>query len=511
MNKFYITTPLYYVNDKPHLGTAYCTIMVDILSRYHRLFGDDVCFLTGTDEHGQKVQDAAKKRGLPPQDHCNEMSENFKSAWRDLNIQYDIFFRTTDNFHKKAVQEALQKIYDQGDIYENTYEGWYCVSEEIYYTEKELVNGKTPTGKDVILIKEKNYFFKMSKYVGALVAHIEKNPDFIQPESRKNEVLGFLKKEVHDLCISRPKSRLEWGVEIPFDTNYVTYVWFDALLNYATGVGFLRTDRQPEFKKWWLEAGAHHVIGKDILTTHAVYWTTMLLALNIPLPKKIFATGWILNKQNEKMSKSQGDIINPLDFKDIVGVDGLRYFLAREVHFGNDAPISQELVFNRLNSELANNLGNLINRTTNLYVKFYESKVTKTFHEDEASQELIASISNVAKKVQMDILNFKPSYALNHIIEMLNLANRYLEEKAPWKEAKTHLESAAKSLYLAIESIRVAAILLQPVMPTKCQEIFERIGCQSWNFQEASIFGVIDTGTVVIKGDPIFPRYQTPE
>lgn len=508
MKAFYITTPIFYVNDKPHLGTAYCACMVDIISRYHKLFNEEVCFLTGTDEHGQKVQEAAKKRQMSPQAHCDEMVTHFKKVWEELGIDYDIFFRTTDAFHKEAVQEALQKIYDQGDIYESLYEGWYCISEEVYYTDKELVDGKTPSGKDVMRIEEKNYFFKMSKYVKALIQHIEKHPEFILPLSRKNEVLGFLKKEVHDLCISRPKSRLEWGVEIPFDKDYVTYVWFDALLNYATAVGFLQNERQTDFKKWWENARVHHVIGKDILTTHAVYWTTMLLALEVPLPKTIFATGWILNKDNEKMSKSSGAVINPLDFKDVVGSDGLRYFFARDVHFGNDAPISQDLVFSRLNAELANNLGNLINRTTNLYVKYFEGKVSKAFHEDEATKVLITEAQSVADKVRKDIEDFRPSYAIAHVIEMLNHANRYLEEKAPWKVAKEDASGAGKSLYAALECVRIASILLQPVMPKKILEIFERIGQPDLNFEKAKTFGLTEEGTSVIKGDPIFPRYS---
>lgn len=508
MSSFYITTPIYYVNDKPHLGTAYCTCMVDILSRYHKLFGEDIRFLTGVDEHGQKVQEAAKKRSMNPQEHCDDMVLNFRKVWEELNIQYDIFFRTTDDFHKKAVQVALQKIYDQGDIYENVYEGWYCVSEEVYYTEKELVDGKTPSGKEVILIKEKNYFFRMSKYVEPLIKHIEENPDFILPIHRKNEVLGFLKKEVHDLCISRPKTRLEWGIEIPFNKDYVTYVWFDALLNYATGVGYLQSERNEEYKKWWVQANVNHIIGKDILTTHAVYWTTMLLALGEPLPKTIFATGWILDKDNAKMSKSTGEAINPLDFKDIVGVDGLRYFFARDVHLGNDAPISEELVYSRLNAELANNLGNLINRTTTLVVKYFEGKIPTSLHNDDSTISLIKEAEAVADKVHTEIINFRPSYAIGHIIEMLNQANKYLEDKAPWKQAKEDVIAAGKSLYAAIECIRIASILLQPVMPVKTKEIFERIGCEKTNYESAKIFAYYKEGTPVTKGDPIFPRYN---
>jgi len=336
MKRFYITTPIYYVNDRPHLGTAYCTLMADVLNRYHKLFGEETFFLTGTDEHGQKVQQAAEKRGITPQQQCDEMVLNFQNAWREMEFQYDTFFRTTDAKHKKVVQTCLQKLWDKGDIYEDVYEGWYSVSEEIFLTEKELVDGKSPAGNEVVKIQEKNYFFRMSKYQDALIDHIQKNPGFILPEFRKNEVLGFLRQPLGDLCISRPKSRLSWGIEIPFAPDYVTYVWFDALLNYATAVGLEQSDRRDDWNKWWNEAGPLHLIGKDILTTHSVYWTTMLLALGIKLPRQIFAHGWILNKDNAKMSKSKGDVVNPVDIAKLIGLDELRYFLTRDVHMGND-------------------------------------------------------------------------------------------------------------------------------------------------------------------------------
>ncbi|RYZ95307.1 MAG: methionine--tRNA ligase, partial [Proteobacteria bacterium] len=343
MTRFYITTPIYYVNDVPHIGHAYTTVVADVLARYHRLFGHDVKFLTGVDEHGQKVQTATVKNGVEPQAYVDSMAENFKAIWKELSIQYDVFFRTTDDFHKKGVQACLQQLFDAGEIYAEDYEGHYSVSEEIFYTEKDLVNGKTPFGNEVTVLKEKNYFFRMSKYQAALIKHIEETPGFIKPEFRKNEVLGFLRKPLHDLCISRPKARLSWGIELPFDKEYVTYVWFDALLNYATGVGYQQPARAEEFQKWWQETRPVHLLGKDILTTHAVYWPTMLMALGIPLPKTIFAHGWWLI-DGEKMSKSKGTVVKPLDMKDAVGVDPLRYFLTRDIALGNDASFTPELV-----------------------------------------------------------------------------------------------------------------------------------------------------------------------
>ncbi|MCC7403076.1 MAG: methionine--tRNA ligase [Bdellovibrionales bacterium] len=509
MKRFYITTPLYYVNDKPHIGTAYSTVMADVLNRYHRLFGEETLFLTGTDEHGQKCQQAAEKRQMAPQAHCDDMVKNFKAAWQELDIKYDIFFRTTDDFHKKAVQAVLDDLWQKGDIYEDTYEGWYCVSEEIFYTEKELVDGKSPTGKEVQRITEKNYFFKMSKYQQPLIDHIEQHPNFIKPESRKNEVLGFLRQPLGDLCISRPKTRLSWGIEIPFDRDYVTYVWFDALLNYATGVGFQQPARSAEFQKWWKETGAVHLIGKDIITTHAVYWTTMLMAAGAPLPKTIFAHGWILNKDNAKMSKSVGEVINPLDIKSLVGVDAFRYFLVRDIHFGNDAPFSKDLVVGRINTDLANNLGNLLSRSANLIGKYFDGKAPAGSGDDPATRKIIHLAGETASKVQADIERLAPSYALEHVVALLNEANRFLEETAPWKKAKEDVAAAGNSLYTAIECLRIAAILLSPVMPTKMADLLDRLGQSQPNFELAKKWGVIPAGAAIAKGDPLFPRIET--
>jgi methionyl-tRNA synthetase len=510
MSRYYITTPLYYVNDKPHIGTAYSTITADVLNRYHRLFGEETLFLTGTDEHGQKCAQAAAARGLSPQQHCDDMVQNFQLAWRELGVNYDIFFRTTDDFHVKAVQRSLQSLFDAGEIYAAEYEGWYSVSEEIFFTDKEVVDGKSPSGREVTRITEKNYFFKMSKYQAALVAHIENNPKFIQPDSRRNEVLGFLKQPLSDLCISRPKSRVSWGIEIPFDRDYVTYVWFDALLNYATAVGYQQPERQKDFEKWWTspQAGAHHLIGKDILTTHSVYWTTMLMALKVPLPKQIFAHGWILNRDNNKMSKSQGEVVRPLDLKDKIGAEPLRYFLIRDVHLGNDAPFSQELVIQRVNGDLANNLGNLLSRSSNLIEKFFDGKLPAWGPDDEASRQLANQAEALAAAVQTSIHNMQPHMAIESIMALLSEANKYLEDKAPWKTAKTNLREAGHVLATATEVLRIAAILLSPVLPTKMAELLSRLSVGEPQFATARVFRTLKVGSPIRKGDPLFPRIE---
>jgi methionyl-tRNA synthetase len=439
------------------------------------------------------------------------MVMNFKNAWTDLGIEYDIFFRTTDEFHIKAVQKCLQELWDKGDIYADDYEGWYSVSEEIFYTEKDLVDGKSPTGREVIQIREKNYFFRMSKYQQALIEHIQTNPDFILPEHRKNEVLGFLRQPLNDLCISRPKSRLQWGIEIPFDKDYVTYVWFDALLNYATGVGYQQPDRQPEFETWWMQTGPLHLLGKDILTTHAVYWPTMLMALGVRLPKQLFAHGWILNRDNAKMSKSFGDVLNPLELKKLVGLDQLRYFLAREIHLGNDAPFSMELLANRINTELANNLGNLLSRTSNLIEKFFAGKLPARGPRgegDDTARGLQQTAEGLATLVEKEVRNLRPSYAIEHIVNLLTLTNRYLEERAPWKLAKTDLAAAGDVLLNGLEVLRISAILLSPVMPWKMTELLNRISCQDRSLECAKTFVRLKEGTPIQKGEPLFPRFE---
>jgi methionyl-tRNA synthetase len=506
--KFYLTTPIYYVNDTPHAGHAYTTVVADVLARYHRLLGHEVKLLTGVDEHGQKVQTATFKHGLEPQAYVDSMAENYKNIWKELSIQYDVFFRTTDAFHKKAVQDCLQQLFDKGEIYAEDFEGLYCISEEIFYTEKDLVNGKTPQGNEVVPLKEKNYFFRMSKYQEKLIKHIEENPEFIRPESRKNEILGFLRKPLHDLCISRPKARLSWGIELPFDHDYVTYVWFDALLNYATGVGYQQKERAKEFESWWQQTGAIHLLGKDILTTHAVYWPTMLMALGINLPKTIFAHGWLLTESGEKMSKSKGVVVKPLDMKNIVGVDPFRYFLTRDVALGNDAAFTPELVVNRVNAELANNLGNLLSRTTNLVEKNFSGKSPKIPSSPSVeSANLLANVKTLAKKVEEAILRMEPQTAVQEVVDVLNDTNRYIGDRAPWKQVKEDLAAAGETLAVCLEVLKTAGILLSPVMPEKCASILETIGYGK-NIQFNKVNDPLPEGSSVKKAEPLFPRLE---
>jgi methionyl-tRNA synthetase len=506
MKPFYITTPIYYINDKPHLGTAYCTLTADTLNRFHRLFGQETYFLTGTDEHGQKAAQSAEKRGLTPQQHADDMVKNFQTAWQGLNVDYSQFIRTTSPHHMKVVQGCLQKLWDKGEIYEDLYEGWYSVSEEIFYTEKELVNGKSPTGKEVSKIQEKNYFFKMSKYQQKLIDYINANPKFIQPDFRKNEVLGFLRQPLNDLCISRPKSRMSWGIEIPFAKDYVTYVWFDALLNYATGVGLDQPGRENEWEKWWVGAGPVHLLGKDILTTHAVYWPTMLMALEIPLPRTIYAHGWILNRDNAKMSKSEGAVVNPLDAAQMIGLDNLRYVLVRDVHLGNDAPFSLDLVQSRVNSELANNFGNLYSRTSNLVEKFFAGKKPEFLKYDDQATELKNKCLELPALVQKEIEDFRPSFAVEHIINVLTLANKFMEDKAPWKMAKEDVPGAGHVLAVTLEVLRVAGVLLSPVMPGKCDELLKRIGNPDRSWASLKQWPLVPANAILQKGEPLFPR-----
>ena len=511
MKYFYITTPLYYVNDKPHLGTAYTTILADVLHRYHQLIGYESFLMTGTDEHGQKCAESAKKQNQSVQAHCDHMAQQFQTVWQSLDISYNRFFRTTAPFHKKAVQKYLKQLHDQNYIYESTYEGWYCVSEEIFYTEKDLVNGKSPSGKEVHKIKEKNYFFKMSAFQKPLWEHIQKNPDFIQPSHKKNEILGFLKKDLADLCISRPKTRVEWGIELPFDTKYVTYVWVDALLNYVTGLNV--TGQNEEFEKWWNKAGAHHLIGKDILITHAVYWPCLLMALGIKLPKTIMAHGWLLNQEQEKMSKSAGDVMDPLDLLKLYSSDSLRYFLIRNLPIEKDSPISHALITRQINEDLSNNLGNLISRTCKMIHRHFDSQIPeRNIHEESSvTADLRKKGQNTLMAVKKNILDLRPHRALENIIDLLNEANRFLEQQAPWKSIKTNKEKTKETLRVVLEIISISAVLLKPVMPRSMVFLLKSLsGPEGWpeewpekHFQNGDY---PKAGVKIPELTPLFPR-----
>lgn len=492
--KFYITTPIYYVNDKPHIGHAYTTILADVLARYHKAEGDDVFFLTGLDEHGQKVQQAAEERGVSPKDHCDEMAPRFLELWEKLHIKNDDFIRTTEDRHVKVVQDILQTVYENGDIYEDEYEGLYSVSEERFITEKEADSGEY---RDIKKLQEKNYFFKMSKYQQALINHINDNPNFIQPDHRKNEILGFLRKPLGDLCISRPKSRLNWGIDLPFDNNFVTYVWFDALINYVTATGFGVNDES--YQKWW--PAEYHLIGKDILTTHAVYWPTMLLSAKMPLPKSIFAHGWWLSGES-KMSKSIGNVVNPLDLVEEYGVDPVRYYLMREMVLGQDASFTMESFIRRYNSDLANDYGNLLSRVSKLIEKNFDSIVPDPGENTKAENMIQNAAETVVASIHKLIEEMKIHDALEKTLQFIRGVNKYMEQQAPWKLVKENKEAAGRVLYTAAEALRIGTLLMSPVMPHRTEIVLTTLSAQESKLR----WGGLKAGTKLKQHLPLFPR-----
>jgi methionyl-tRNA synthetase len=497
MSKYYLTTPIYYVNDKPHIGHAYTTILADVLARFRRAQGQDVFFLTGLDEHGQKVQQAADARGLAPQEHCDDLAPRFIQLWDKLEIRYDDFIRTTEARHVRVVQDVLQKVYAAGDIYMDEYEGWYSVSEERFITETEKDSGAF---RDIRTLKERNWFFRMGKYQQKLVGHIVAHPDFIRPESRKNEILGFLRKPLGDLCISRPKTRLSWGIELPFDKDYVTYVWFDALLNYITGPGY--GEHEPgRFQSWW--PADLHLIGKDIITTHAVYWTTMLFALGLELPRTILAHGWWLTGE-VKMSKSLGNIVNPLELVEEYGVDAVRYYLMREMVLGQDSNFTVESFIKRYNSDLANDFGNLLNRVSGLLGKYFSHRVPApgVFSAEETAVRQAGGA--LADRVAACVEQLRIHEAIEEILQLVRQVNKYLESAAPWKLAKTDLEKAGTVLFTATEALRISAVLLQPVMPRKSGQVLEILGAQG----TGPVWGGLKPGTELKAHDALFPRIE---
>ena len=503
MKKIYITTPLYYVNDEPHIGHAYTTILADVLSKYYKMLNRDVLFLTGTDEHGQKVQEAAKKRNVSPKEHVDEYVKHFINIWDELQINYDYFIRTTDRKHKNTVKNILNSLWDKGDIYMDEYEGLYSVAEERFITQKEADEGNF---REIKKIKEKNYFFKMSKYQNNLIKYIKSNPSFILPENRANEILGFLKKPLNDLCISRPKSRLEWGIEIPFDKNYVTYVWFDALINYISGISY--NENSATFNKYW--PADFQLIGKDILTTHAVYWSTMLMALNIPLPKTIFAHGWWLMEET-KMSKSLGNVVKPLDIAKKYGIDSLRYFLMRDMVLGLDANFSDTKFIKRYNSDLANDYGNLINRVTMMIGKHFGSKIPNFSKFDEIDLELISLSKSTPEVVHEHFKCLRIHDAIETTLSLIRKINGYLEKRQPWKLLKGNNEDiriASNTLYISIEVLRIGTCLLLPIMPKKCKEILSILGSESMNFKNLD-FGLLKPKDNIQVSSSIFPRILT--
>jgi methionyl-tRNA synthetase len=510
--KFFITTPIYYVNDVPHIGHAYTTIAADVVSRYKKLEGYEVFFLTGTDEHGQKVDQAAKGLGVDAQQHVDKLNVRFKELWVRFNICNNDFIRTTEDRHKTLVLDILKKLFDKGEIYKASYEGWYCTPDERFWTEKDLVKGNCPEcGRKVDKITESNYFFKMGQYQDWLIEHIKNNENFIQPASRKNEVLGFLSKPLEDLCISRPKSRMSWGIPLPFDDDYVTYVWFDALINYISTFGTLDKIRASGF--WPAD---HHLVGKDILTTHAVYWSTMLKAMDLPLPKNIFAHGW-WTVNGQKMSKSLFNVVEPNSLIDQFGVDTIRYFLLREVPFGLDGDFSHKALIGRRNSDLANNLGNLLNRTTNMIQKYFAGTTPEPATGGEEDTALSTKAEQTVSKVRALYGDLAYNKILVEIWELVDATNQYIVKTAPWNLAKTDegKERLKTVMYNSAESLRTIALLIYPFMPESADSMNRQLGIdisiEEQGMASVAKWGGLKSGGQIQSGTQLFPRIEDKE
>ena len=501
---FYLTTPIYYVNARPHLGHSYATIAADAMCRYRRLRGDRVYFLTGTDEHGERIAQVAAAAGMTPQAYADQISRAFRETWQRLGITNDDFIRTTEPRHAKVVQAILQKLYDAGEIYFGEYGGWYCYGCERFYTEKEIVDGKCPDHQTALtFIKEKNYFFKMSKYQDWLIKHLEENPGFIQPERYRNEVVGFLREPLQDLSISRPKARLQWGIPLPFDDQYVTYVWFDALINYVSALDY------PDgalYKEFWPHA--EHLIGKDILKPHGVYWPTMLKAAGIPLYKRLDVHGyWTIG--GGKMSKSVGNVVEAFELTDKYGHDAFRYFLLREMNFGLDASFSEEALVGRLNADLANDLGNLASRATTMIVNFGGGRVPSPGPETDEDAVVRAALAKAALDVDEAMEEFAFQRALSAIWEFLGVVNRYVDATAPWALAKDPSKRGRLDtvLYALAESLRAIGILIEPFLPEAAGKIRAAVGGTPARLSDLA-WGRLAPGTAVHKVSGLFPRIE---
>jgi len=505
---FYVTTPIYYVNASPHIGHAYTTIVADVMARFYRMFGDETYFLTGTDEHGDKVAEAAAEANIAPKEYADRISSQFRELWPKLSVTNDYFIRTTDANHIETVRSILQKVHDSGDIYFGSYEGYYCVGCERFYRENELVDGKCPDHQTVPEYrKESNYFFKMSKYQDWLIQYIKDNPDFIRPERYKNEVLAFLRGPLEDLCISRPKTRLTWGITLPFDEDYVTYVWFDALINYVTGIGY---PEGKNFQTFW--PVCEHLIAKDILKPHGIFWPTMLKAAGIETFKHLNVHGY-WNIEENKMSKSRGTVVKPLDLKDKYGLDAFRYFLLREMVFGLDSNFSEENFVQRINADLANDLGNLVSRSLTMAIRYCDGKVPGTGAQSEEDTALVEKAESLLPEVESSFRALSFHKALLSIWDFINMTNRYIVAQAPWALAKdpSARERLDTVLYNILEALRITSVLISPFMPDCSKELMNRLGIEdvdSQNFDSIRKWGGLSSGNTLTRGDALFPRVK---
>lgn len=503
--KYYITTPIYYPSANFHIGHCYTTIIADSIARYQRLKEKDVFFLTGTDEHGQKIENKAKEKGVTPKEYVDEIVENAKDLWKSLGISYDKFIRTTDEYHEKAVQKIFDKLYEQNDIYLDKYKGLYCTPCESFWTETQLVDGKCPDcGREVSLVEEESYFFRLSKYQKRIEELYKTNPEFIKPESRKNEMINnFLKPGLDDLCVSR--TTFSWGIPVSFNPKHVIYVWIDALTNYITALGYL-SDDDSLFKKYW--PADLHLVGKEIVRFHAIIWPALLMALDLPLPKQVFGHGW-LKIDGGKISKSLGNYKDPREYIDKYGVDAVRYYALREVSFGSDGNFSEEALIARTNADLANTLGNLLNRTIAMTNKYFDGVISNSKVNEEIDTELINKASNLKSVVDKNMEKLYISDALEEIFNFLRECNKYIDDTTPWVLAKEEkLERLQTVLYNLLESIRISSVLLTPFMPTTTEKIFKQLNTNLNTYDTLNEFGALENNHKLGQIEVLFKRIE---
>lgn len=504
--KFYITTPIYYPSDNLHIGHAYCSVMADTMARYKRIQGYDVMFLTGTDEHGQKIEEKAKAAGITPKQYVDHVVSGIKDLWKLMDISYDKFIRTTDDYHEKAVQKIFKQLYDQGDIYKGSYEGWYCTPCESFWTETQLVDGKCPDcGREVRRTSEEAYFFRLSKYQDQLIKLFEEHPEFLEPASRRNEMLNnFIKPGLEDLCVSR--TSFTWGVPVTFDPKHIVYVWVDALSNYITALGYGSED-DSLYQKYW--PADIHLVGKEIVRFHTIIWPAMLMALNLPLPKKVLGHGWLI-LEGGKMSKSKGNVVDPVVLCERYGVDAIRYFLLRDIPFGSDGTFSNEALITRINSDLANDLGNLVSRTVAMVNKYFGGTIPTERTAGEFDDDLIALATATKAKVEAYADEMQFSQALTELWALISRTNKYIDETAPWVLAKDEANRArlAAVMYNLCEAIRIISILVSPFLPHTAPKIQAQLGAPAdvLSWEQAGEWGLLPAGFSVQKGEIIFPR-----